>query len=391
MLDNIIPGRQGNLVSNLSGKLAYASFRPSSLQSVLPLDLPAETMQIIANCRALIGEVQGMARFVPNVGMYLTMYVRKEALLSSQIEGTQCTFDDVLDPTLDVNASRDLTDVVNYVAATNRAMQDMNSMPLCTRLLRDVHAVLLAGVRGADRNPGEIRSSQNWVGPSGCTISDASYVPPNVDDLAITLSDLEKFINNEQPVDPIVKAGLVHYQFETAHPFLDGNGRMGRLLITLSLVNDGVLEQPVLYPSYELKRRRGEYYSWLTRVREQGDYEGWIGFFSECLLESAKNAKTSLQQLATLHQETERQVIQSSGRRSANALRLLELLEGNPIVDISFVADHLGLSFSGANALIGSFVDLGILVQRETGRQRYRTFSYERYLSILRAGDAPLR
>ncbi len=322
--------------------------------------------------------------------MYLTMYVRKEALLSSQIEGTQCTFDDVLDPTLDKNASRDLMDVVNYVKATKRAEEDMKSLPLCTRLLRDVHFVLLAGVRGGDRNPGEVRTSQNWVGPTGCTLSQASYVPPNVEDLGRTLSDLENFINNEQPIDPIVKAGLAHYQFETAHPFLDGNGRVGRLLITLSLMNDGILEKPVLYPSYELKRRRGEYYGWLTRVREKGDYEGWIGFFSDCLRESALNARESMIKLAELHQEMERLLPSLSGRRSGNALKLLNLLEGNPIVDIPFVSRSLGISVTSASNLVGSFVTWGVLEQRNTKRQRYRTFSYERYLEILRAGDDPL-
>ncbi|MCH4083669.1 MAG: Fic family protein [Olsenella sp.] len=390
MLDQFVPGRQGRIVSNLSGKLAYNSFCPAPLQSVLPLELDGSTMRSIAECRAIIGEVQGMARFVPNVGMYLTMYVRKEALLSSQIEGTQCTFDDVLDPTLDKNASRDLMDVVNYAKATKRAEEDMKSLPLCTRLLRDVHSVLLAGVRGGDRNPGEVRTSQNWVGPTGCTLSQASYVPPNVEDLGRTLSDLENFINNEQPIDPIVKAGLAHYQFETAHPFLDGNGRVGRLLITLSLMNDGILEKPVLYPSYELKRRRGEYYGWLTRVREKGDYEGWIGFFSDCLRESALNARESMIKLAELHQEMERLLPSLSGRRSGNALKLLNLLEGNPIVDIPFVSRSLGISVTSASNLVGSFVTWGVLEQRNTKRQRYRTFSYERYLEILRAGDDPL-
>ncbi|MGN0071961.1 MAG: Fic family protein [Atopobiaceae bacterium] len=390
MLNHFVPGRQGKIVSNLAGRLAYDSFCPSPLQSVLPLELDDSTMRSIADCRALIGEVQGMARFIPNVGMYLTMYVRKEALLSSQIEGTQCTFDDVLDPTLDENANRDLADVVNYVKATKRAEEELASLPLCMRLLKDVHAVLLSGVRGEDRNPGEIRTSQNWIGPAGCTLNQASYVPPNVEDLKKTLGDLEFFLNSEQPMDPIVKAGLAHYQFETAHPFLDGNGRIGRLLITLSLMNDGVLEKPVLYPSYELKRRRGEYYSWLMRVREQGDYEGWIGFFSQCLLESASNAKDSMMKLAELHQEMEAVLVSVSGRRSANALKLLSLLEGNPIVDIPFAAQHLGLSVTSASSLIESFVKWGVLQQRDAQRQRYRTFSYERYLEILRAGDDPL-
>ena len=390
MLDAMIPGRQGSLRTNLSGAAAYQSFLPSRLQDCLPLDLAPQTLRAVADCRALLGEMQGMARFIPNIGMYLTMYVRKEALLSSQIEGTQCTFDDVLDPALDVNASRDLEDVVNYVRATDDAVRLLGTMPLCTRLLRAVHADLLAGVRGADKNPGELRTSQNWVGPGGCLLADAFFVPPNVDDMHEALSDLERFLNEERTLDPVIKAALAHYQFETIHPFLDGNGRIGRLLITLSLMNDGVLDQPVLYPSYELKRRRTGYYDWLTCVRETGDYEGWVGFFCECLLASALDARDSMRRLAELHASSEHTIMTSTRRGSANALRLLELLEGNPIVDVRFVAEHLGLSESGANSLVGSFVGLGLLAQRDQSRKRYRVFVYEPYLAILRSGDEPL-
>lgn len=390
MLDNIHPGRQGRLRSNLSGELEYHSFLPSRLQDCLPLALDERTRRAISDCRGILGEMQGMARFIPNVGMYLTMYVRKEALLSSQIEGTQCTFDDVLDPSLAENASRDLEDVVRYVEATEHAVELLGEIPLCTRMLRQVHRVLLEGVRGSDKHPGELRTSQNWVGATGCTLSQAAYVPPNVDDMNEALSDLEVFLNEETSLDPIVKAALAHYQFETIHPFLDGNGRIGRLLITLSLMNDGILELPVLYPSYELKRRRSTYYEWLMRVREAGDYEGWVGFFCDCLLRSAADARDSMRALAELHASSERLILSSMKRGSANALRLLELLEGNPIVDVNFVASRLELSASGANSLIGSMTHLGLLVQRDSSRKRYRIFSYEPYLRILRSGDEPL-
>lgn len=390
MLDNIIPGRQGFLRTNLSGRLAYRSFCPSSLQGCLPLDLDTPTIRLIADCRALLGEIQGMARYVPSVGMYLTMYVRKEALLSSQIEGTQCTFDDVLDPMIDINASRDLSDVINYVNASEHAVMLMGTMPLCMRLIREVHKVLLASARGSDKQPGELRTSQNWVGPAGCLLNEASYVPPNVEDMRQTLSDLERFLNEEKNLDPLAKAALAHYQFETAHPFLDGNGRIGRLLITLSLMNDGVLSLPVFYPSYELKRRRSSYYEWLTRVRETGDYEGWVGFFSDCLLASAYDARNSMQALADLHSHSERTILSSTKRGSTNAMRLLGLLEENPIVDTNFIAERLDLSVSGTNSLINSFVGMGMLSQRDSGRKRYRIFTYEPYLAILRSGDQPL-
>lgn len=390
MLAAIIPGRQGVLRQNLSGELAYTSFCPGKMSEFLPLHLAEVTLRSIADCRAVLGEVEGMARFVPNADTYLTMYVRKEVLLSSQIEGTQCTFDDVLDPTNDVNASRDLTDVVNYVKAADQAVGLMADMPLCMRLLRNVHETLLTGVRGSEKSPGQFRTTQNWIGPTGCTLSGATYVPPNVEDMQETLGDLERFINECQDVDPVVKAALVHYQFETAHPFLDGNGRMGRLLILLSLMNDHALTRPVVYPSYELKRRRSEYYERLMRVRTNGDFEGWVAFFCECLLVSALDARDSMSRLADLHIQNEGLVREKSGRAVPNALRLLELLEGNPIVDVAFVTERLDMSKSAASSLITLFAELGILVQREGGRKRYRTFSYEPYLAILRSGDEPL-
>lgn len=390
MLVNINPGRQGTVRHNLSGALAYDSFLPANMSNFLPLDLSSESMLLISDCRAILGEVEGMSNFVPNIDMYLSMYVRKEALLSSQIEGTQCTFDDVLDPTNDANASRDLTDVVNYVQAANEAVGLMKSMPLCMRLLRSVHSILLGQGRGSEKTPGVFRTSQNWVGPTGCTLHDAPYVPPNVEDMQQTLADLELFINEYQGIDPIIKAALVHYQFETAHPFLDGNGRIGRLLILLSLMNDRVLSGPVIYPSYQLKRHRGEYYDWLMRVRQEGDLEGWVTFFSRCLRDSAEDARSSMRKLVSLRTESENLIRKEAGRRATNALELLDLLEGNPIVDATYVTSHLSMSRSSANALIAQFVEWGVLVQRDSDKKRYRTFSYEPYLAILRAGDRPL-
>ena len=390
MLAAIVPGRQGKLRDNLSGELRYQSFLPSRLQGCLPLSLDNATQTKIADCRAVLGEMRGMSRFIPNVGMYLTMYVRKEALLSSQIEGAQCTFDDVLDPTLEKNASRDLTDVVNYVRASDEAVTLMGTMPLCTRLLRKVHAVLLEDVRGHDKHPGELRASQNWVGPAGCLLNEAAYVPPNVEDMRVALSDLEVFLNEDVGIGPIARAALAHYQFETIHPFLDGNGRIGRLLITLSLMNDGVLDLPLLYPSYELKRQRSRYYDWLMRVRQTGDYEGWVDFFCDCLLRSALDARDSMRALAELRETSERTILATMGRGASNALRLLDLLEGNPIVDVSFVANHLGLSSSGANSLIASFEKTGLIAQRDASKRRYRIFTYEPYLRILRSGSEPL-
>lgn len=383
---------QGTLRNNLSGKLAYYSFFPTPLQSLRQLNLTEETYRTLSACSRKLGELEGMLYFVPNADMYLTMYVRKEALLSSQIEGTQCTFDDLLSPSQTQLHHKDVADVVNYVRAVDRGVELLKKMPLCTRLLRQVHAVLLDGVRGTEKNPGELRSSQNWIGPSGCTIATASFVPPNIEDLSNTLQDLERFINEPQvEMDPIVRAALVHYQFETDHPFLDGNGRLGRLLITLMLINDGVLHSCLFYPSFQFKKNRSEYYRQLTSVRERGTYEEWIEFFCNSLLESEKDSVGSLKNLVDLHNRSTATITENLGRTAANGQRLLGILEEHPIVDTAFIAAQLDIGRSTASSLVKSFEELGILRPLDESRQRYRQYGYEEYLSILREDAEPIR
>lgn len=382
--------RQGALITNLSGAMAYKSFRPAPLASVLPLNLSDETMLLLSRCSRKLGEIVGMARFVPNAEMYLTMYVRKEALLSAQIEGTQCTFDDVLDPDNQDLAHQDVSEVVSYVNALSYAVERMKSLPLCTRLLRETHARLLRGTRGEEKTPGELRTSQNWIGPTGCVLREAPYVPPNVQDMMDALGELDVFINDGKGIDPVVKAALIHYQFETIHPFLDGNGRLGRLLITLSLINDGVLPDAMFYPSYQLKMRRREYYECLTRVREEGDYERWVEFFCSCILESAEDAVSSMNMLVEVHQRAEESIRGGMGKNLANGLALLDLAEQHPILDASFVASCLDVSRSTATNLIKTLCDLGVLRLRDTERRRYRVYVFEDYLRILRSGGDPL-
>ena len=381
---------QGFLRKNLSGEAEYLSYVPTPLNEIVPIELSEDVVRLLASCSRKLGELEGMLRFVPNAQMYLTMYVRKEALLSAQIEGTQCTFDDILNPENADLVKRDVADVVCYVKAMEYAVRRMNELPLCMRLLKEVHSVLLSGVRGSEKQPGETRVTQNWIGPGGVTLRDATYIPPNVDDMNDALYELEKFINEVDDVDPIVKAALVHYQFETIHPFLDGNGRLGRLLITLSLVNDRTLSDAVFYPSYQFKLNRAEYYERLMDVRENGSYTQWIGFFCACLLASAEDAVESLEQLVDLHNRDSELINVSLGRSSVNGQRLLGMLERHPIVDVSFVAEKLGVSRTTASNLIRQFVELGILEIREKGKHRYRTFLYEDYLAILRQGSDPL-
>lgn len=381
---------QGFLRKNLTGKLEYESFVPTPLKDVIPIELDSETIGVLGACSRKLGELEGMLRFVPNAGMYLAMYVRKEALLSAQIEGTQCTFDDILNPDNEHLIERDVADVVAYVRAAEYAMKRLDELPLCMRLLCEVHEILLESTRGAEKNPGQLRSSQNWIGPTGCTLKDASYIPPNVDDMKEALSELEVFINETESMDPVVKAALVHYQFETVHPFLDGNGRLGRLLITLSLLNDHALSRAVFYPSYQLKLNRAEYYEKLMDVRQRGAYDEWVAFFCKCLLDSADDAVETLKSLVELRNRNVHAINELLGRSAHNGQKLLELLEGYPIVEVNFVAKKLEVSRTTANNLVKSLLELGILLQREGEKQRYRTFLYEDYLEILRRGSAPL-
>ena len=381
---------QGFLRKNFAGEMEYQSFVLASLNDVIPIGLSEDAVILLGACSRKLGELEGMLRFAPNAQMYLTMYVRKEALLSAQIEGTQCTFDDILDPENSNLVQRNVADVVNYVAATEYAVRRMEELPLCMRLLREVHSLLLSGGRGSEKQPGEVRSTQNWIGPGGAALKDATYVPPNIDDTNDALADLEKFINEADDVDPIIKAALVHYQFETIHPFLDGNGRLGRLLITLSLMNDHALSAASFYPSYQLKLRRSEYYERLMDVRENGEYAKWVEFFCDCLLASAEDAVESLERLINLRSVNTALINDSLGRSAPNGQRLLELLECNSIVDVTFVAERLAIARTTASNLIKDFVKLGILIQRDKVRQRYRTFLYEDYLSILRQGSDPL-
>ncbi|MBQ5348624.1 MAG: Fic family protein, partial [Phascolarctobacterium sp.] len=265
--------RAGFYRKNLTGEMAYNSFVPAPLPPVPPIALSSEELGLLIKANSMLTLLEGLAIRIPNINLFVSMYVRKEALLSSQIEGTQATLDDIFDPLLDNNINADVSDVINYIKATEFAVARLKELPLCNRLVKEIHAVLLENVRGQEKNPGEFRRSQNWIGGQGSTLKNARYIPPNLEDMEIAMSDLEKYINAEDGTASLVKAALLHYQFETIHPFLDGNGRVGRLLITLFLLEQKVLSVPALYISYFLKRNRLEYYDRMMEVRRAGDYE----------------------------------------------------------------------------------------------------------------------
>ncbi len=319
------------------------------------------------------------------------MYVRKEAVLSSQIEGTQASLIDVLEFEADAltpGHPQDIGEVVNYVAAMNHGLERLRALPLSLRLIREIHGKLLAGVRGGERTPGEFRRSQNWIGPQGCTLPTATFVPPPPSALITAMGALEKFLHDETPMPVLVKVGLAHAQFETIHPFLDGNGRVGRLLITFLLCEKGILQRPLLYLSHYFKLHRQEYYDRLQAVRDHGAWEAWLAFFLSGVFQVSQDATATARQIVNLR-EAHRRLIQERFRRTAGtALKLLESLYSRPFVSVQHVGEVTGLADANANNLVARFEELGLL-RESTGRKRNRRFAYQSYLDLL--SDAPAR
>jgi len=364
--------------------MAYQSFLPSPLPPNPAVMIDDELMQLLIQANTWIAKLESIASLIPHTALFVSMYVRKEALMSSQIEGTQCTLEDVLDPNLESNANRDVADVINYVKAADYAINRLQELPLCNRVIRETHAVLMHGVRGQEKSPGEFRTSQNWIGGEGVSLNKARFIPPHPDDMAAAMSNLEKYMNTPDTLDVLVRASLIHYQFETIHPFLDGNGRIGRLLITLFLMEQKSLTTPALYISYFLKQNRMEYYDRLSSVRTKGDYEQWIKFFLRAVSGSAQDAYENILRLAKLHDEYAAR-IDTLGRARLTALRLFSYLECNPIMEIKGTARSLSLSYNTVASSVNRLVDIGILVQ-SGGDKRNRTFNYKEYLDILREG-----
>ncbi|WP_315897654.1 Fic family protein [Xiamenia xianingshaonis] len=340
-------------------------------------------MRLLLRAARNLQDLDTLAQLIPSAQLFVLQYVRKEALISSQIEGTQCTLDDLLDPDRDANANLDIEEVVCYVKGLWHAVDLLKDMPLCNRLLRDAHARLLGGTRGSERNPGEFRRSQNWIGPAGCSLNEARYVPPNVDDMQDALANLERYMNADPEIDPLVQAALIHYQFETIHPFLDGNGRIGRMLIVLYLMDRGLLHSPVLYVSYFLKRNQLEYYDRMSEVRRTGNYEQWVRFFLEAVNAAAEDAVASAKALERLHNEDDCAVLQAGAGKSVS--KVFGYVEQHPIMSIKQCASDLSLSYNTVASAVRELCELGIL-RKTTNAARNRVFSYERYLAILRKG-----
>ena len=375
--------RAGCLVTNLSGEMAYQSFRPNPLPPEPPIEMSNELIAKLIDANRRLATLDGLSSRIPNMDLFVSMYVRKEALLSSQIEGTQCTLDDILNPFAEENTNLNVSDVVNYIRAEEYAINRLQTLPLCNRLIKETHAVLMEGVRGQEKNPSEFRYSQNWIGGQGSTLRNARYIPPNPEDMVNAMSDLEKYMNGEDSLDPLIQAALIHYQFETTHPFLDGNGRVGRLLITLFLMEKKILSAPSLYISYFLKMNRVEYYDRMTQVRKTGDYEQWVLFFLQALSDSAEDAIQTIDRLTEIHNRNVQKFNSMTKRQQTNAINFLIYLEKNPIIDIQKTATALNLSYNTVAKNVASFVDNGILQQTEKSG-RAKIYSYVDYLAVLR-------
>jgi Fic family protein len=372
--------RAGRFVRQPGG---YDAFIPKPLRPGL-LEMDAELVQLLSAADRAVGRLDGAAAVLPNPDLFVTAYSRKEALLSSQIEGTQASMVDVLKYEVAASRSRrvppDVQEVINHQRAMTYGLERLKALPVSSRLLKQIHRVLMKGVRGERRRPGEYRDSQNWIGPPGSTIEDATFVPPPVPEMCTAMDDLERYIHQDNSSPILLKCGLVHYQFETIHPFEDGNGRMGRLLITFMLAERGVLSRPLLYLSIFLKQHKGEYYELLNAVRQSGDYEGWIKFFLRGVREVSIEATETAQRILEMREEHVARA--RSDIRSAYAPLFIDHLMQAPATTARATARALGISYPTANGLIAKFVDLGLL-EEITGRRWNRVFLYRPYLDLL--------
>jgi len=374
--------QSGAYINNLSGETSYKSFKPNPLPPVNGIEISERMLKLVADANTKLAELNTAGNLLVNADLFISMYVRKEALISSQIEGTQCTLEDVLDPYNDASSNLDVSDVINYVKAVSFTINRLTELPLCLRLIRETHAVLLSNVRGEEKNPGEFRKSQNWIGASGCSIKDARYIPPNVDDMNECMFQLEKYINESNEYDTLIRAALIHYQFETIHPFLDGNGRIGRLLILLYLMEQKRISKPILYISLFLKKNQIEYYDRISEVRRSGNYEQWIMFFLEAVKNACEDSLETITALSELH-EKNLSIIPHTLRSVDTSSELLKYIEKYPIIDIGKTAKAMNVSYNTISALVIKYEELGIL-KKKTNKLRNRVYEYTAYLNILR-------
>jgi Fic family protein len=380
--------RAGRYVAQPTG---YRAFHPSPLPPVPPIRLENELQRLLSQADRALGRLDGSIHTLPNADLFVFMYVRKEAVLSSQIEGTQSSLQDLLAAEADIlapDAPRDVDEVVNYVAAMNYGLERLSELPVSVRLIKEIHARLLQGVRGARLTPGELRTSQNWIGPGGCSLNEATFVPPPPHEVPQALGDLERFLHAENELPQLVQIGLAHAQFETIHPFLDGNGRVGRLLITFLLCQREILMKPVLYLSYYFKRHRAEYYERLQAVRDRGDWESWLAFFLRGVIEVSREAADVARRILALREEHRAAITAQLGRAAGNGHKVLEYLYRHPIISVADVQTLTATTYAAANNLVSRLEEIGLVVET-TGFRRNRRFRYRAYIELFsEPGDA---
>jgi Fic family protein len=365
----------------------YKAFIPKPLPPNPELDLDNETIEILSRADTAIGRLSGISQALPNPDLFVAMYVRKEAVLSSQIEGTQASLEDVLEYESENKPKtlpNDVTEVVNYVKAMNYGLNRINELPLSLRLVKEIHAKLMQGVRGEYKAPGAFRKTQNWIGPGGCALSNAQFVPPPEHDMLQALGELEKYMHSALRYPLLIECGLIHFQFETIHPFLDGNGRIGRLLIAFFLCYKKILQKPLLYLSYYFKQNRLEYYDRLMAVREKGDFEGWIKFFLKGVADVALEACETSNKIVSL-KDSDRYKIIKAYKESSKAAIFHEMLFDRPIVSITDIAKIMNTTFPTASDICIKLAKLNIL-KEITGRERNKLFAYKSYLDLLKQG-----
>ena len=373
--------RAGKYIQQDSG---YKAFIPAPLPPNPQIDFSDDLQAKLSEAENVLSRLDASIQTLPNPELFVFMYVRKEAVLSSQIEGTQSSLQDVLAAEaqiLDPYRPRDVAEVINYIDAMNYGINRLNELPVSIRLIREIHARLLAGVRGFNLTPGELRRSQNWIGPAGSKLAQASFVPPPPQELVQALGDLERFLHVEDNLPTLIRIGLAHAQFETIHPFLDGNGRIGRLLITFLLCEQGLLKKPVLYLSYYFKYHRQTYYDHLQAIRQKGDWEGWLFFFLDGLAQVSVQAAETARKITELREMHRYKIMENFGRVVGNGLKVFDYLFQHPLVSVEQVKTLTKTSFPAANELIKKFVECEILSEI-TGNKRHRRYQYTAYLRL---------
>lgn len=371
--------RSGRYINQQKGESQYKAFVPNFLPFEIKSD--DEFQSLLSKADLALGRLDGIAETLPDVDFFILMYIRKEATLSSQVEGTQATFADVLKAEAKVEnleIRKDVDEILNYIKAMNYGVGRLKSFPLSLRLIKEIHKILLEGVRGAGREPGEFRKSQNWIG--GTTIQRASFIPVPPQEIIVSLNNFEKFLHEKSLMPILVRTGLLHAQFENIHPFLDGNGRIGRLLITFYLCQQKTLDKPLLYLSEFFKKYRQEYYDRLNAFHEKDDIEGWLKFFLEGVAVTAEQAVETSKKILKLRKEGLKKIL-SLGRSTPKATLIFDSLFHTPFVTIKNVERITGLKNPNALALVNKLVKLDIL-KEVTGRKRNKVFAYQQYIKL---------